>query len=153
MGSNDLNSLDFKVSREFWDIYELSDGTNLKNRVILTGVKKPLKELNSQNTPVNEYEFDFHSIQSFIFSKKSKGEPHTKLYTKQDLDSSYTIEIPYKIISERWNEYLIIDEKIKLKLKSTVTKIQKSTIVLQNGDPIYNVKIKILSKVIRPPGR
>ncbi len=153
MGSADLSSLDFKVSKEFWDAYELSDGTNLKNRIILTGVKKPLKELNSQNQPVNEYEFDFQSIQSFIFSKKSKGEPHTKLYTKQDLDSSYTMEIPYKIISERWNEYLIIDEKIKLKLKSTVTKIQKSNIVLQNGDPIYNVKLKILSKVIKPPGK
>jgi hypothetical protein len=143
--------LDFKVIKEFWDIYDLTDGTKLKNRVILTGVKKPYKNNNTNNNKINEYEFDFQSIQSFIFSKKSKGNPHTKLYTKQELDSSYTIEISFNTISEKWNEYTINDNKIKLKLKlkSTVTQIQKSNMVIQNGDPIYNVKIKILSKVIR----
>ena len=145
--------LDFKVIKEFWDAYDLTDGTKLKNRVILTGVKKPYKHNNTNNNnKINEYEFDFQSIQSFIFSKKSKGNPHTKLYTKQELDSSYTIEIAYNTISEKWNEYTINDNetKLKLKLKSIVTQIQKSNMVLQNGDPIYNVKIKILSKVIRP---
>jgi hypothetical protein len=146
--------LDFKVIKEFWDIYDLTDGTKLKNRVILTGVKKPYKNnaINDNKlNELNEYEFDFQSIQSFIFSKKSKGNPHIKLYTKQELDSSYTIEVAFNTISEKWNEYTINDNKTKLKLKlrSTVTQIQKSNIVLQNGDPIYNVKIKILSKVLR----
>ncbi|HEY0580272.1 MAG TPA: hypothetical protein VGC75_06155, partial [Candidatus Nitrosocosmicus sp.] len=90
------------------------------------------------------------SIQSFIFSEKSKSNPHTKLYTRQELETSYKIETPFNTISEKWNEYIISDEGTKLKLKSTVTQIQKSDIALQNGDPIYNVKIKILSKVIRP---
>ena len=29
-----------------------------------------------------------------------------------------------------------------------MTQIQKSELVLQNGDPIYNVRIKILSKIL-----
>jgi len=53
-------------------------------------------------------------------------------------------------ISEKWNEYIINDEGTRLKLKSTVTKIKKSDIVIQNCDPIYNVRIKILSKIIKP---
>jgi hypothetical protein len=143
--------LDFKVIKEFWDSYDLTDGTKLKNRVILTGVKKPYRNNAINDNKLNEYEFDFQSIQSFIFSKKSKGNPHIKLYTKQELDLSYTIEVAFNTISEKWNEYTINDNKtkLKLKLKSTVTQIQKSNIVLQNGDPIYNVKIKILSKVFR----
>lgn len=143
-----LSVLDFKVIKEFWDAYNLSDGTILKNRVILTGVKK-LNNSQKDNKG-NEYEFDFQSIQSFIFSKKSKGNSHTKLYAKQELDDSYKIDIVYNTISEKWNEYVINDDETKLKLKSTITQITKSDIFLQNGDPIYNVKIKILSKVIRP---
>lgn len=138
--------LDFKVIKEFWDVYQLVDDTILKNRIILTGVKKLN---NNNNNKANEYEFDFQSIQSFIFSKKSKGNPHTKQYTKQEIESSYKIEIPFNTISEKWNQYTINDKDTRLKLKGTVTQIQKSDIVLQNGDPIYNVRIKILSKIIR----
>jgi hypothetical protein len=149
--------LDFKVIKEFWDSYELSEGTKLKNRVILTGVKKLNnansnidKNKNINNGKINEYEFDFQSIQSFIFSAKSNGNPHKKFYTKQELESSYKIEMPYNTISEKWNAYMINNDGTKLKLKSTITQITKSDIFLQNGDPIYNVRIKILSKVIRP---
>jgi len=149
--------LDFKVIKEFWDFYELSDGTKLKNRVILTGVKKLNntksnidKNNNINNDKINEYEFDFQSIQSFIFSIKAQGDQHKKFYTKQELESSYKIEIPHNTISEKWNEYVINNDGTKLKLKSTINQITKSDIFLQNGDPIYNVRIKILSKVIRP---
>ncbi len=145
---NDLSVLDFKVIKEFWDAYDLSDGTRLKNRVLLTGVKK--FDNYHKDGKGNEYEFDFQSIQSFIFSKKSKGNPHTKFYTKQELDDSYKIDIVHNTISEKWNEYVINDDGTKLKLKSTIPKITKSHIFLQNGDPIYSVKIKIMSKVIRP---
>jgi len=147
--------LDFKVVKEFWDVYDLNDGTKLKNRVILTGVKKLNSNSNNignngKNDKNNEYEFDFQSIQSFIFSEKSKGNPHTNFYKKEELDTSYKIEVPLSVISEKWNEYTVIDNGTRLKLKSTVTDIKKSNIFLQNGDPIYNVRIKILSKVIRP---
>ena len=152
--TDNLIVLDFKVVKEFWDVYDLNDGTKLKNRVILTGVKK----LNTNSIDIdndgksnksNEYEFDFQSIQSFIFSEKSKGNPHTNTYKKQELDASYKIEVPYSAVSEKWNEYTVNGDGTKLKLKSTVTDVKKSDIFLQNGDPIYNVRIKILSKVVR----
>lgn len=155
MMTDNLLVLDFNVVKEFWDVYDLNDGTKLKNRVILTGVKK--LNINSididndgKSNKSNEYEFDFQSIQSFIFSEKSKGNPHTNTYKKQELDASYRIEVPYSAVSEKWNEYTVNDDGTKLKLKSTVTDVKKSNIFLQNGDPIYNVRIKILSKVIRP---
>src|SRR5690349_6946912 len=148
--NNAIATLDFKVIKEFWDMYQLADGTKLKNRVILTGVKKLIndnkKSFDNTSNNGNEYEFDFQSIQSFIFSNKSKGNPHTRAYTKQELEMSYKIETPFNTISEKWNEYIISEDGTKLKLKSNVTQIQKSDIVLQNGDPIYNVRIKILSK-------
>lgn len=140
---SDFSLLDFKVVKEYWDSYELNDGTILKSRVILTGVKK------SVSSPSKEYEFDFQSIQSFIFSDKSRGPPHNKMFTKEELESSYKKEISFSTLSEKWNEYLINDDT-KVKLKSTVSDITKSDLFLQSGEPIYNVKIRVLSKVVRP---
>ncbi|HYG00550.1 MAG TPA: hypothetical protein VD815_10690 [Candidatus Saccharimonadales bacterium] len=140
---DDSITIDFKVIKEYWDSYLLSDDTKLKSRVVLTGVKK------SKTNPSGEYEFDFQSIQSFVFSDKAKGKPHSKIHSKEELESSPNKEITHSIISERWNEYLL-DDDTKVRLKNSVAGISKSDLCLQNGDPIYNVKIRVLSKVKRP---
>ena len=136
-------TLDFKVIKEFWDSYLLSDDTKLKSRVVLTGVKK------STVNPSKEYEFNFQSIQSFIFSDKATGQQHKKLYTKEEMESSYNKEIAFSTTSEKWNEYLL-DDNTRVRLKNTIAGTSKSDLYLQNGDPIYNVKIRVLSKVKRP---
>ena len=135
-------TLDFKVIKEYWDSYLLSDDTKLKSRVVLTGVKK------STVNPSKEYEFNFQSIQSFIFSDKATGQQHKKLYTKEEMESSYNKEIALSTTSEKWNEYLL-DDNTRVRLKNTIAGISKSDLYLQNGDPIYNVKIRVLSKVKR----
>lgn len=139
---DDSATIDFKVIKEYWDSYLLGDGTTLKSRVVLTGVKK------SKTNPSSEYEFDFQSIQSFIFSDKAKGPSHSKVYTREELESASSKELPYSISSEKWNEYLL-DDGTKLRLKNSVVGITKSELFLQNGDPIYNVKIRVLSRVKR----
>jgi hypothetical protein len=136
-------TLDFKVIKEYWDSYLLSDDTKLKSRVILTGVSK------STVNPSKEYEFNFQSIQSFIFSDKATGQQHRKLYTKEEVESSYNKEIVFSTTSEKWNEYLL-DDDTRVRLKNTIAGVTKSDLYLQNGDPIYNVKIRVLSKVKRP---
>ena len=140
---DDSTTIDFKVIREYWDSYLLSDETKLKSRVVLTGVKK------SKMNPSSEYEFDFQSIQSFVFSEKAKGSHHSKVYTKEELESASNKELSFSITSEKWNEYLL-DDDTKVRLKNSVVGITKSDLYLQNGDPIYNVKIRVLSKVKRP---
>lgn len=139
----DSITIDFKVIKEYWDSYLLSDDTKLKSRVVLTGVKK------SKTNPSSEYEFDFQSIQSFVFSEKAKGSSHSRIYTKEELESCSNKELTFSITSEKWNEYLL-DDDTKVRLKNSVVGITKSDLFLQNGDPIYNVKIRVLSKVKRP---
>ena len=140
---SDFVTLDFKVIKEYWDAYLLSDDTKLKSRVVLTGVKK------SKMDKSKEYEFDFQSIQSFIFSDKASGPTHKKMYTREEMESSYKKAITFSATSEKWNEYLL-DDNTRVRLKNTIAGISKSDIYLQNGDPIYNVKIRVLSKVKRP---
>jgi hypothetical protein len=143
MDDSTTTTIDFKVIKEYWDSYLLSDDTKLKSRVVLTGVKK------STMNPSSEYEFDFQSIQSFVFSQKAKGSSHSKVYTKEELESALNKELSFSITSEKWNEYLLHDDT-KVRLKNSVVGITKSDLYLQNGDPIYNVKIRVLSKVKRP---
>ena len=111
-------TLDFKVIKEYWDSYLLSDDTKLKSRVVLTGVKK------STVNPSKEYEFNFQSIQSFIFSDKATGQQHKKLYTKEEMESSYNKEIAFSTTSEKWNEYLL-DDNTRVRLKNTIAGISK----------------------------
>ena len=139
---SDFDTLDFKVIKEYWDSYLLNDGTKLKSRVVLTGVRKSKKD------PSKEYEFNFQSIQSFIFSDKATGPPHKKLYTKEEMESSYNKNITFTTTSEKWDDYLL-DDNTRVRLKNTIAGVTKSDNYLQNGDPIYNVKIRVLSKVKR----
>src|SRR4029079_17857652 len=130
---SDVVTLDFKAIKEYWDSYLLSDDTKLKSRVVLSWVKK------SKMDKSKEYEFDFQSIQSFIFSDRASGPTHKKMYTREEMESSYKKEITFSTTSERWNEYLL-DDNTRVRLKNTIAGISKSDIYLQNGDPIYNVK-------------
>ena len=139
---SDFDTLDFKVIKEYWDSYLLSDGTKLKSRVVLTAVRKSKKD------PSKEYEFNFQSIQSFIFSDKATGPPHKKLYTKEEMESSYNKNITFTTTSEKRDDYLL-DDNTRVRLKNTIAGVTKSDNYLQNGDPIYNVKIRVLSKVKR----
>ena len=43
--------VDFEEKEEHWNIYKLKDGTTLKIKLILVGIKK-LKKHNSDGTPV-----------------------------------------------------------------------------------------------------
>jgi len=43
--------LDFKNEKEYWNTYELSDGSILKVKLVLVGVKR-LKKYNPDGTPI-----------------------------------------------------------------------------------------------------
>ena len=59
----------------------------------------------------------FNPFNLLFFLKNPKSNPHTKFYTKQELDASYKIETPFNTISEKWNEYIISDEVNKIEIK------------------------------------
>ena len=52
--SNDLQEaedIDFTEEKEYWSIYQLSDGTTLKIKLILRGIKR-LKKWNPDGSPI-----------------------------------------------------------------------------------------------------
>jgi len=47
----EAEDVDFEEVKESWNVYKLSDGTTLKVKLVLTGVKR-LKKYNPDGTPI-----------------------------------------------------------------------------------------------------
>jgi hypothetical protein len=47
----DAEDIDFEESKEYWNVYKLKDGTILKVKLVLFGVKR-LKKHNPDGTPI-----------------------------------------------------------------------------------------------------
>lgn len=47
----EADDIDFSEEKEYWNIYELSDGTTLKVKLVLRGVKR-LKRYKPDGTPI-----------------------------------------------------------------------------------------------------
>jgi len=45
------DDVDFEESKEYWNVYRLKDGTTLKIKLVLTGIKR-LKKHNPDGTPI-----------------------------------------------------------------------------------------------------
>jgi hypothetical protein len=45
------DDVDFEESKEFWNVYKLKDGTTLKIKLVLAGIKR-LKKHNPDGTPI-----------------------------------------------------------------------------------------------------
>jgi hypothetical protein len=45
------DDIDFEESKEYWNIYKLKDGTTLKIKLVLVGIKR-LKKHNPDGTPI-----------------------------------------------------------------------------------------------------
>lgn len=47
----DADDIDFEESKEYWNIYKLKDGTTLKIKLVLLGIKR-LKKHNPDGSPI-----------------------------------------------------------------------------------------------------
>jgi hypothetical protein len=45
------DDVDFEESKEYWNVYKLKDGTTLKIKLVLAGIKR-LKKHNPDGTPI-----------------------------------------------------------------------------------------------------
>lgn len=139
-----VTDIDFDIMREPWNKYELGDGSILKTRYILTKIHKRAKigattagyGLDSQNV-----------IVIFNIPPNLKGEPSKQAYGPKELETSIVQDdIRYTTISEEWNEY-VAEDGTRIRLKSTVTKVSRTSKYDKNGDPRYLVQTSVLPQV------
>jgi hypothetical protein len=139
-----VTDIDFDILREPWNKYELGDGSIVKTRCILTKIHKRVKigettagyGLDSQNV-----------IVIYNVPPNLKGEPSKHAYGPKELETSIVQDdIRYTTISEEWNEY-VAEDGTRIRLKSTVTKVSRTSKYDKNGNPRYLVQTSVLPQV------
>ena len=137
--------IDFDVVKEPWNKYELTDGTVVKTKVVLTKLGKTILEGNKAN-----FQIDVQVVSVILVPTELRGTPDTHVYSPQELQASIEkAEMRYTTLAEEWNEY-VVDDGTRIRVKSTVTRIAKTTKYDKNGELIYLVETNNLVQIKSP---
>lgn len=143
--SSNPRSIDFDVVKEPWNKYELNDGTIIKTRIVL---KKLVKEMLDKKQ--GKFGIDAQPVTVVLTSSEQNGPPDPKPHPPEELRQSIEKDdLRYTTLAEEWNEY-IVDDGSRVRIKSTVMQISKTTKFDRNGDPIYLVDTNNLVEVKLP---
>ncbi len=131
--------IDFDVVREPWQKYELRDNTKVKTKLAITKIYKKLNENGKPN-----YTIDGQNLTALLAPPESRGTPDTNSYTPQQYEQSVIQDdVKYSTLSEEWHEY-IVDDGTRLRIKTTVTRIRKTSKFDKDGEPVYLVDTSAL---------
>lgn len=134
---------DFDVVREPWNKYELQDGTVIKTKTVVTRIA--VKKIDDKQAQVT---YDMQGLTAVLTDEQ--GPASNKVYTQEEVQKAIVKDdVRYTTMSEEWNEY-VTDDGTRLRLKSTVSRIAKTSLFDKNGSPIYWVEQNQLAQV-KPP--
>lgn len=127
--------IDFNVIKENWCLYELEDETIVKFKFILMKII-PI------DSKGNDLAFNTATVLAVLTQKGQRGNPSLP-------DAVLNIEkkdLPFKVLSEEWNEYKLEDGRI-LKMKPSIVEISKGSTYDQYGEPSYLVQSQPIIKI------
>ena len=135
----DAELIDFKVDGEHWQYYDLSDGSKLKIKLVLTQVLRSRNQVNELGEPIYSWNAPtFLSIVSCPDSLRSR--PTNTPVTPDRIADSIDVEVDFEKTSkeDEWNIYVLVDGTT-LQLKPKVKSIARTKLKGQAGEPIYTV--------------
>ena len=140
--------VDFKVLREDWSDYRLADGTILKARLVVTKVVRTDEHDPATGEPL--YVFSRATALSTICGKELKGPP-SSMPSPQEMKASITEVVDFESTekAEKWNVYSLADGS-ELRVKLEVTKVSKTSLFDDMGDPVYFVVSENIVRVRSP---
>ena len=146
----------FTIEKEGWNLYNVSDGSLVRARVLLAGflmeskLEDLVKELKPGQKPRLRLAFNPRQVISVESPTELRGKPDSKTYTLTELRASIVVEdIDFDTVKEVWNLYKL-ENGIKVKLRITPTIISKTNKFDSGGMPIYVVDSNIGVKVEFP---
>lgn len=152
--------VDIKVKKEEWNAYRLTkNNALLKTKYVLISVllekdfEKKLVATNENKGKRSSLGFAVNStnVIGVEVPASQRGEPSEATYTLDEFRASIVDDdIDYEVVSEKWNEYLIANGVIVMKVKSSPINISLTDKFDVQGIPIYLVDftadIKIKAK-------
>lgn len=149
INNRNYDYLDFETIKENWNLYVLEDETIIKFKIVLLKIIPTVAPVQVQvqipgqgQVQAQSIAFNTANLMTILSTKEAKGTPSSP-------DTEMKIEkkdIPFKILTEEWNEYKLEDGKI-LKMKPTIVQIAKAAHYDQHGEPNYLVQSQPLIKL------
>jgi hypothetical protein len=142
--------VDFQVVREDWSRYKLADGATLKTRLVITKVIRTDQYDPATGEPM--YVFSSTTLMSTICPNALRGKPTVQPLTPQLVQQSITEVIDFESVDldGKWNVYNFSDGTV-LKIKLEVTKVSKTSLCEETGDPVYFVASQNVVRFTTPP--
>lgn len=144
----------FKVTREKWNKYKLSDNSILKTKFVLINIiaekdyKKKLETRTRNKKIAIGIGIKSHNVTGIEAPENLRGKPAKKSYSMKELRSSAVEEdLDIEVIKETWNEYKL-EDKGTIKIKNSPINVSRTNKYDGHGLPIYlidftaDIKIK-----------
>ena len=136
-----FESVEFKVVKEDWQRYQLSDGSVLKARLILLNVARSTSQFNQLGEP--HYVWNCLSPIPFAlisYPDAFRAEPTTTPITQATIAQSIAENVDFDPVGKQdeWNVYNLIDGTV-LRLRLNIPSIQRTKLHGPMGEPLYNM--------------
>jgi len=150
----DMDLLGFKVEREAWLYYELSDGTRMRYEIVVNQVAKS----RTQRNPAGEPMYQIKTQQLFgllSFDEALRGPPSSGNITKKRLSISLDQQVTFSLQpnQEVWNVYRF-DDGTTLEISPVLNSVVRTKLRGSVGEPFYLInsgyshKLKVPSSLI-----
>lgn len=134
--------IEFDTIRERWSKYKLEDGTIIKIKFV--PIKFAREKIDDAGNPV--YLANYTNVVGSVPPSNLLGSPSSKKYGRQEIiDAIVEEDMRFETLEEDWNEYQLKDGS-KLSVKAVVTKVDKTNLFDEKGEPLYNVSHQVLMK-------
>jgi hypothetical protein len=137
--------IDFDVIKEDWNLYEIEENrTKIKAKLVL--IKMVRVGVDDIGNPI--YDINSQSVFGTISPKELIKNPSTRRYSPKEISDSIVEEdLKFKIVKEDWNEYVLKDAiSFNLSIKLVITKVDKTSLFDERGEPIYSFQSQFISK-------
>jgi len=137
-----LIPLDFEVLEEPWNIYVLSDGTKLRQKLVLTYVVRISSSYDQLGRPI--YQPSFMNLFSAVAPENLRGEPTYPPPTPREIAETASDKVLIlKVEHEEPSSYKFEDGTVA-SFKTVITSIKRSSKYDQFGMPIYSIDWSIV---------
>jgi len=138
-----LIPLDFEVSKEPWNIYVLSDGTKLKQRLVLTFVSKIKDTYDQLGRPI--YQTSFMNLISVVAPEDLRGEPTYPPPTLREVAETASDKVLISKVEHEEPSSYKFEDGTEASFKTVITSIKRSSKYYdQFGMPFYSIDLSIV---------
>jgi hypothetical protein len=133
--------VDFKVMKEEWQRYSLSDGSVIRAKLILTSIYRTQTQTNPIGEPLYTWNFVLPIPAALIsYPDRFKGEQTTVPITPESLVQNIDESVDFEMAGsqDEWNVYNLKDGSV-LRLRLNLTGVQRTKFHSATGEPLYNL--------------